>query len=73
MNTTQLISHWTMEGASRDVDGRFRTTDDIRTILAGHHEAPADSVAATVQVRGADEDDWALLRVGGEGDGGRVW
>lgn len=44
MNTTQLIAHWTMHGAGHDIDGRFRKTDDIRTVLAAHHDAPQDAV-----------------------------
>ena len=65
MNTTQLIAHWTMQGAGHDIDGRFRKTDDIRTVLAAHHDAPQDAVPAPLQVRGADEEDWTSLRVGG--------
>jgi hypothetical protein len=72
MNTTQLIEHWTMQGAGHNLDGRFRTTDDIREVLAAHHDAPQDAVSATLRVRGADEEDWTSLRVGGEGDGGRA-
>jgi hypothetical protein len=65
MNTTQLIAHWTMHGAGNDIDGRFRTTDDIRMVLAAHHDAPRDALTAPLQVRGADEEDWTSLRVGG--------
>jgi hypothetical protein len=66
VNTTQLIEHWTMDGAGRDVDGRFRTTDDIRAVLAAQSDAPQTSTAVeSLQVRGADEDDWTSLRVGG--------
>jgi hypothetical protein len=67
MNTTKLISHWTMQGAGRGLDGRFRKTDDILEILASNRAAPAGAVPATLRVRGADEDDWTPLRVGGEG------
>jgi hypothetical protein len=65
MNTTQLIAHWTMQGAGRDIDGRFRTTDDIRAVLAVHHDAQQDAVPTPLQVRGADEEDWTSLRAGG--------
>ena len=65
MNTTQLIEHWTMDGAGRDLDGRFRETDDILAILAAHHDAPQSAAPAPVQVRRADEEDWTSLRVGG--------
>ncbi len=40
MNTTELIAHWTMQGAGRDINGRFRKTDDIRTILGDQRDAP---------------------------------
>jgi hypothetical protein len=76
MNTTKLIEHWTMDGASRDINGRFRKTDDILKVLASERGAPAEPAvtdAAALQVRGADEDDWTALGVGGEGAGGRVW
>jgi hypothetical protein len=73
MNTTQLIEHWTMQGAGRNIDGRFRTTDDIREVLAAHHDAPRDAESATLRVRGADEEDWTSLKVGaGEGGSGRT-
>ena len=65
INTTQLIEHWTMQGAGTDIDGRFRMTDDIRTVLPAHHDAPPAATPAPLQVRGADEEDWTSLRVGG--------
>ena len=72
MNTTKLIAHWTMRGAARDIDGRFRTTDDIREILVGDRDARAAAASMPLQVRRADEEDWVPL--GAEGDaGGRVW
>lgn len=71
INTTQLIEHWTMDGAERDIDGRFRRTDDILAVLARQHDAPP-AEPVPVQVRGAGEEKWTSLRVGGEGGGGRV-
>jgi hypothetical protein len=71
INTTQLIEHWTMDGAERDIDGRFRGTDDILAVLAGHHDAPP-AEPVPLQVRGAGEEDWTSLRVGGDGGGGRA-
>jgi hypothetical protein len=65
MNTTQLIEHWTMDGADRDLDGRFRATIDILAVLAVQPDAPSAAVQAPVQVRGAGEEDWTSLRVGG--------
>jgi hypothetical protein len=73
MNTTKLISQWSMQGAGRGIDGRFRKTDDILEILASNRAGLAPAVSPTLQVRGADEDDWKSLGVGGEGHGGRVW
>ena len=73
MNTTQLIAHWSMHGAGREIDGRFRKTDDIRKVLAAHQPPPGSGARATLHVRGADEEDWTALRVGGQGAGGRVW
>jgi len=32
--TTELIRHWTMEGAARDSNGRFRSPDELRAALA---------------------------------------
>jgi hypothetical protein len=73
MNTTKLISQWTMQGAARDVGGRFRKTDDIRRILVDDRDPSAAAVPVPLRVRGVDEEDWTALRVGGEGADGRVW
>ncbi len=72
MNTTELIAHWTMEGADRGIDGRFRKTDDILTIMGAHSDEPAEPAPAALRVRGADEDDWTPLGIGNEGAGERV-
>jgi hypothetical protein len=71
MNTTELIAHWTMDGAERGIDRRFRETDDILTILGSHRDEPTVAAPAVLQVRGADEEDWTQLGVGAEGSGGR--
>jgi hypothetical protein len=71
INTTQLIEHWTMDGAERDIDGRFRTTDDILAVLGSQHDAPR-AAPVPLQVRGAGEEDWTSLGVGGDGGGGRA-
>ncbi|HEU5010027.1 MAG TPA: hypothetical protein VFT33_04955 [Gaiellaceae bacterium] len=60
-----------MDGAERDIDGRFRKTDDSLAVLAGQHDAPP-AEPVPLQVRGAGEEDWTSLRVGGDGGGGRV-
>ena len=61
-----------MDGAGRDLDGRFRKTDDILAVLAGQFDAPRTATPAPLQVRGAGEDDWTSLGAGGEGGGGRA-
>jgi hypothetical protein len=65
MNTTQLIEHWTMQGAEQDIDRRFRATDDILEVMAAQHDAPQASRLAPVQVRGADDEGWTALQIGG--------
>jgi len=72
MNTTELIAHWTMEGAERGIDGRFRKTDDILTIMGAHQDEPEVAAPAALRVRGADEEDWTPLGSGSEGAGKRV-
>jgi hypothetical protein len=70
MNTTKLISQWSMSGARRDVGGRFRATDDIAAVIADHRPAPEPIAAASsFLIKGSDEDGWEPL---GEGKGGRV-
>jgi len=66
MNTTQLIAHWTMQGAGHDVEERFRNADDVLRAVTAHHDPPVSAAeAAPLHVRGADEEDWALLQIGG--------
>jgi hypothetical protein len=55
MNTTKLIAHWTMSGARRDVDGRFRATPDIGAVIADNQPTAA---ASSLLIKGADEDGW---------------
>jgi hypothetical protein len=67
MNTTKLISQWSMSGARRDVSGRFRATDDIRAMIAGRQPTPAPREAArSFLIKGSDEERWQPL---GEGEG----
>ncbi len=35
MNTTRLIEQWSMEGARRELESRFRSANDIRALLLG--------------------------------------
>lgn len=67
MNTTNLIAQWTMSGARRDADGRFRATDDIRAVIAGNHRVPEPAprpepeppaLASSFLIKGAGEDGW---------------
>jgi hypothetical protein len=67
MNTTKLISQWSMSGARRDVGGRFRAIDDIRAMIAGKQPTPAPTAAArSFLIKGSDEEGWQPL---GDGKG----
>jgi hypothetical protein len=68
MNTTKLISQWSMRGARRDVGGRFRATDDIRAVIAGKQPTPAPPAAASpFLIKGSDEEGWQPLGRGKAG------
>jgi hypothetical protein len=70
MNTTKLISQWSMSGARRDVGGRFRATDDIGAVIADNQPTCEPTAAASsFLIKGSDEECWQPL---GEGKGGRV-
>lgn len=61
---TELVKQWSMSGAGRDIDGRFRSTDDIRAILGGGSEpAPTPPTAAPVLLKAAEDDDWRPLQL----------
>lgn len=61
MNTLTLIGQWTMRGATRDVAGRFRATDDIHALMFGEEQSkPAPGVRPLLMKR-ADEEDWRPL------------
>ena len=65
MNTTKLITHWTMSGAHRDVDGHFRATDDIGAVIADNQPTPEPTAAASsFFIKGADGDSWQPLEPG---------
>ncbi len=62
MNTTKLISQWSMGGAPYDVDGRLKATDAIGAVIAGGEptsEPPA--AASSLFIKGSDEDGWQPL------------
>lgn len=61
MNTTTLIGHWNMDGAVRDLAGRFRPVDDIRAILLGEESRPRSSGVEPLLMKRADEADWRPL------------
>ena len=62
MNTTKLIAHWTMSGERRDVEGRFRATDDIGTLIAENRPSPEPPAASgSFLIKGADEGGWQPL------------
>jgi hypothetical protein len=65
MNTTKLIAQWTMSGARRDVDGRFRATADISAVIAVNQPTPEPTAAASsFLIKGANEDSWQPLEGG---------
>ena len=62
MNTTELIRQWSMSGAHRDLAGRFRSSEDIRTAIATRaSERRRTPERAPVLLKQADEDDWTPL------------
>ena len=73
MNTTKLIGEWSMEGAARDLDGRFRSAQEVRALFAREALAMTKPrTTASFLVKPAGEVTWeALLGDGGDGGGGR--
>jgi hypothetical protein len=69
MNTTKLISQWSMSGARHDVGHCFRATDDIAAVIADSLPTPEPIAATSFLIKGWDEAGWQPL---GEGKGGRV-
>jgi hypothetical protein len=63
MNTTKLISHWSMSGALYDVDGRFRAIDDIGVAIEGKQPVPEQTAAAksSFMIKGSDDAGWQPL------------
>lgn len=66
MNTTALIGQWSMDGARRDLAGRFRSSIDILGALAGRDDVtePSAPQASVVLLKQAGEEDWRPLAVG---------
>lgn len=73
MNTTALITHWTMDGARGDLDRRFSPSVDILAAVSEltpepveaevHMDAPA--APSPLLVKRAGDDEWQPLAVGG--------
>jgi hypothetical protein len=73
MNTTKLIGQWSMEGATRDHDGRLRSVEDVRALFAHETMALARPRARNVFLaKPAGGATWeALHRAAGDEGGGR--
>ena len=59
MNTTELIKHWTMDGAAPDVGERFRSMAGVLAVTE-----PAERPAGTPEaprMRRSDEEEWRPL------------
>ena len=64
MNTTELISHWSMSDGSLDLSGRFRSGVDILGAIASRaseDEVQAEPERAPLLLKRADEEHWAPL------------
>jgi len=57
VNTTELIVHWTMEGATaQDV----RATGDLDAVVGDHRESPT-ATREPFRLRRSDEEEWTPL------------
>jgi hypothetical protein len=59
LNTTELIKHWTMQGATPDVGDRFRSMAGVLAVAEDDGEPPATPDA--LRMRGPDEEEWRPL------------
>jgi hypothetical protein len=72
VNTTALITHWSMEGARRDLDVRFGSAVDILATVSEQSRESTDDEASEapsapsrpLMVKQAGDDDWEPLVVG---------
>ena len=60
MNTTELIRHWTMEGASEDVGAHFAPSDVDLASPEGDEDL-VNAPPTPLRVRGSDEEEWKPL------------
>lgn len=60
-NTTELIRHWSMQGAAPDVGDRFQSTADALAIAEDSSEPQSDAAPSALRVRGSDEEQWTPL------------
>ena len=61
MNTTKLITHWTMSGAHSDLSARFRLTDDIGAAADNQPTREPTAAATSFLIKGADGGGWQPL------------
>jgi hypothetical protein len=59
VNTTELIKHWTMQGAGPNLDERFRSIAGV--FGGGTAEEPRGEVPDPLRMRGSDEEEWKPL------------
>jgi hypothetical protein len=69
MNTTRLISQWSMDGARTDLHRGFHSAVDILAALAGRSDEPAappseSAVTDALLVKPAGGGDWQPLLAG---------
>ncbi len=63
MNTTELIRHWTMEGASEDVGAHFAPID-VDLASSEDDDNLIDAPPAPFRMRESDEEEWRPLLLG---------
>jgi hypothetical protein len=60
LNTTELIKHWTMQGAAPGVGERFRSTAGMLAVADDAAEPPSETPDA-LRMRRSDEEEWRPL------------
>jgi hypothetical protein len=60
LNTTELIKHWTMQGAAPDLGDRFRSIAGVLAV-AGDAAEPSDGTPDAFRMRRSDEEEWIPL------------